>query len=58
MLFVPVSNEVALTKNVYNGAVIVDKVIQKTEEGTWGDSLHEESYQGLKDFILKVGGLN
>ena len=58
MLFVPVSNEVALTKNVYNGAVIVDKVIQKTEEGTWGDSLHEEGYQGLKDFILKVGGLN
>jgi len=58
MLFVPVSNEVALTKNVYNGAVIVDKVIQKTEEGTWGDSLHEEGYQGLKDFILKIGGLN
>ena len=58
MLFVPVSNEVALTKNVYNGAVIVDKVIQKTEEGTWSDSLHEEGYQGLKDFILKIGGLN
>jgi len=58
MLFVPVSSEVALTKNVYNGAVIVDKVIQKTEEGTWGDSLHEEGYQGLKDFILKIGGLN
>ena len=58
MLFVPVSNEVDVTKNVYNGAVIVGKIIEKTEEGTWGASAHEEGYQGLKDFILKVGGLN
>tara|TARA_Y100000310_G_scaffold152960_1_gene152409 strand:+ start:230 stop:439 length:210 start_codon:yes stop_codon:yes gene_type:complete len=57
MLFVPVSSEVALTKNVYNGAVLIDKIITKTEEGTWGASAHEEGYQILKDTILKIGGL-
>ena len=58
MLFVPVSNEVALTKNVYNGVVLAGKIITKTEQGTWGASAHEEGYQILKDTILKIGGLN
>ena len=55
MLFVPVSNEVAVTKNIYNGAVLAGKIIEKTEEGTWGASVHEEGYQILKDTILRIG---
>ena len=58
MLFVPVKSEVAVTKNIYNGAVLAGKIIEKTEQGNWKASVHEEGYQGLKDFILKVGGLN
>ena len=57
MLFVPVSNEVAVTKNIYNGAVLAGKIIEKTEEGTWGASVHEEGYQILKDTILRIGEL-
>ena len=58
MLFVPVNSEVAVTKNIYNATVLAGKIIEKTEQGNWKASVHEESYQGLKDFILKVGGLN
>ena len=57
MLFVPVNSEVAVTKNIYNGAVLAGKIIEKTEEGTWGASAHEEGYQILKDTIFKIGGL-
>ena len=58
MLFVPLESEVAVTKNIYNGAVLAGKIIEKTEEGTWGASAHEEGYQIIKDTILKIGGLN
>ena len=58
MLFVPVNSEVAVTKNIYNATVLAGKIIEKTEEGTWGASAHEEGYQILKDTILKIGGLN
>ena len=47
MLFVPVSNEVAVTKNIYNGAVLAGKIIEKTEEGTWGAAAHEESHTAI-----------
>ena len=57
MLFIPVNSEVAVTKNIYNGAVLAGKIIEKTEEGTWGASAHEEGYQILKETILKIGGL-
>ena len=57
MLFIPVESEVAVTKNIYNGAVLAGKIIEKTEEGTWGASAHEEGYQILKDTILEIGGL-
>ena len=57
MLFVPVNSEVAVTKNIYNGTVLAGKIIEKTEQGTWGASAHEEGYQILKDTILKIGGL-
>jgi hypothetical protein len=58
MLFVPVEGEVVVTKNIYNGVVLAGKIIEKTEEGTWGASAHEEGHQILKDTILKIGGLN
>ena len=58
MLFIPVESEVAVTKNIYNATVLAGKIIEKTEEGTWGASVHEEGYQILKDTILKIGGLN
>ena len=58
MLFVPVEGEVVVTKNIYNGVVLAGKIIEKTEQGTWKASAHEEGYQILKDTILKIGGLN
>ena len=57
MLFVPVNGEVAVTKNIYNGVVLAGKIIEKTDEGSWGASAHEEGYQIIKDTILKIGGL-
>ena len=57
MLFAPVEGNVVTAKKVWDSAVIVDKVLQKTEQGTWGDSVHEEGYQIIKDTILEIGGL-
>ena len=56
MLFVPVE-EVSIASKVYKGTVLTGKVIEKTEEGTWGASAHEEGYQIIKDIILEIGGL-
>ena len=56
MLFVPVE-EVNIASKIYKGTVLTGKVIEKTEEGTWGASAHEEGYQGIKNFILEIGGL-
>ena len=56
MLFVPVE-EVNIASKVYKGTVLTGKVIEKTEEGTWKASVHEEGYTGLKNFILEIGGL-
>jgi len=56
MLFVPVE-EVNIASKVYKGTVLTGKVIEKTEEGTWGASAHEEGYQIIKDAILEIGGL-
>ena len=57
MLFVPVKSEVAVTKNIYNGAVLAGKIIEKTEQGNWKASIHEEGYTGIKNLILEIGGL-
>ena len=51
------TEEVNIATKIYKGAVLTDKVIQKTEEGSWGASAHEEGYQITKDSILKLGGL-
>ena len=56
MLLAPVE-EVNIVYKIYKGTVLTGKVIQKTEEGTWGASAHEEGYQITKDSILKMGGL-
>ena len=56
MLFVP-AEEVNIASKIYKGTVLTGKVIEKTEEGTWKASVHEEGYTAIKNFILEVGGL-
>ena len=56
LLFTPVE-QMSVVEKVCRGAVLTDKVIIKTEEGTWGASGHEEINQIVKDIILKQGGL-
>ena len=56
MLFVPIE-EVNIASKIYKGTVMTGKVIEKTEQGTWKASAHEEGYQGVKNFILEIGGL-
>ena len=56
LLFTPVE-QMSVVEKVWRGAVLTDKVIIKTEEGTWGSSAHEEVNQIVKDIILKQGGL-
>ena len=56
MLFTPVE-EVNIASKIYKGTVLTGKVIEKTEEGTWKASFHEEGYTGLKNIILEIGGL-
>ena len=51
MLLAPVE-EVNITSQIYKGVVLTGKVIEKTEEGTWGASAHEEGYQIIKDAIF------
>lgn len=43
------------TEAIYNGAKIIYQAHQKTRQGTWKDSLHEESHQIVKDVIRKAG---
>ena len=57
MLFIPVESEVAVTKNIYNATVLAGKIIEKTEQGNWKASIHEEGYTAIKNFILEVGGI-
>ena len=51
------SPEVDVASKVYKGIVMAGKVIEKTDDGTWGASAHEEGYQAVKDSILIIGGL-
>lgn len=43
------------TEAVYNGAKIIYQAHQKSRQGTWKNSVHEESHQILKDAIRKAG---
>ena len=56
MLIAP-TEEVNIASKIYKGTVLTGKVLQKTEEGTWKASMHEEGYTGLKNTILEIGGL-
>ena len=56
MLFAP-AEEVNIASKIYKGTVLTGKVIEKTEEGTWKATVHEEGYTAIKNFILEVGGL-
>jgi hypothetical protein len=35
--------------------LIASKVITKTQSGTWGASIHEETQQAVKDAVRKAG---
>ena len=56
MLMSP-SADVELANTIYKTVVTTAKVIEKTEDGTWGASAHEEGYQITKDTILIIGGV-
>ena len=56
ILFSPVE-QMTVVEKVWQGAILTDKAIIKTEQGTWGSSGHEEVNQIVKDIILKQGGL-
>jgi len=56
MLITPIE-EVNIADKIYKGTVLTGKILQKTEDKTWGASAHEEGYQITKDTILKMGGL-
>lgn len=43
------------TEAVYNSARIIYQAQQKSRQGTWGASAHEESHQTVKDAIAKLG---
>ena len=55
MLLASVSSGTVDSRTIWNAAVLADKAVIKTEQGTWGASAHEESYQAIKDTILKLG---
>ena len=55
MLVVSASSGTVDSKTIWNAAVLADKAVIKTEQGTWGASAHEESHQATKDAILKAG---
>ena len=56
MLLAPVE-EVNIGAKIYKGTVLTGKVIEKTEEGTWEASAHEEGHTAIKNFILEIGGI-
>jgi hypothetical protein len=43
------------TQNIYHGAKIIYRAHQKSKQGTWRASAHEESHQIVKDIIRKAG---
>lgn len=55
MIVASVSTGGVDSKTVWNTAILIDKSIAKTEQGTWEASAHEESYQIIKDTIRKIG---
>ena len=52
MLIASASSGTVDSKTVYQGAMLVDRAIQKKD---WSASAHEESHQVIKDNIRKLG---
>ena len=42
-------------RDVWVSLLIASKVITKTQSGTWGASIHEETQQAVKDAVRKAG---
>jgi len=57
VLFLQPVTDGNFTKKIYQGIIYTGKIIEKTDQGTWKASWHEESHQLTKDAILKMGGL-
>ena len=55
MLVVSASSGTVDSRTIWNAAVLADRAVIKTEQGTWGASAHEESHQAIKDTIRKLG---
>ena len=55
MLVVSASSGTVDSRTIWNAAVVADRAVIKTEQGTWGASAHEESHQAIKDTIRKLG---
>ena len=57
MLIAP-TEKVDIATKIYQGAILTDKVIEKTIDETWEESAHEEGYQITKDLILELIGID
>ena len=57
VLFLQPMTDGNFTKKINQGIIYTGKIIEKTEQGTWKASWHEESHRLTKDAILKMGGL-
>jgi hypothetical protein len=42
-------------RDILNAGKTIYAIEQKTEQGTWGASAHEESHQIIKDVITEIG---
>ena len=42
-------------KDVLNAGKVIYQINEKTEDGIWGASVHEESHQIVKDVIKQIG---
>ena len=42
-------------KDVFNAGKVIYQINEKTEDGTWGAAVHEESHQIIKDTITEIG---
>ena len=54
MLIASASSGTVDSKTILNSAILADKAIQKSEQGTWGASAHEEGHQLIKDFLRGI----
>ena len=56
MLFNP-TNDTNINHKIYDGMILSGKIVKKSDENSWSNSLHEETHHITKDTILKLVGL-